>query len=293
MIGFLLVDKPQGWTSHDVVAKVRGAARIKKVGHAGTLDPMATGLLVLALGRATRLLRFVQGLPKTYLAHAVLGVATDTLDADGAVLERTPMPVEASEVEAVLDRFRGPILQIPPMVSAIKVGGQRLYEMARRGEEIERDARPVTIHELEMVDFAPSDYPEMAFRVVCSTGTYVRTLADDIARALGGRAHLDGLRRVSIGSLNVDAAHTIDSVAEAGEGVEDLLISPAAALVDLTEVVVGPAAAEGVRHGVAIARSAYPDLPDDSFVRVVDEEGIMLAVYKTDAGSVKPEVVLA
>ncbi|MBT8213262.1 MAG: tRNA pseudouridine(55) synthase TruB [Acidimicrobiia bacterium] len=292
MIGFLLVDKPQGWTSHDVVAKVRGATRIKKVGHAGTLDPMATGLLVVAIGRATRLLRFVQGLPKTYLAHAVLGVATDTLDADGAVLERSPLPVGQDDVESVLDRFRGPILQVPPMVSAIKVGGQRLYEMARRGEEIEREARPVTIHQLDVIDFAPSDYPELAFRVVCSTGTYVRTLADDIGRALGGRAHLDGLRRTSIGSLSVEDSHSIDSIAVAGEATEALLVDPADALADLPSLVVAENVAEGVRHGVALARSSFPDLDDDSHVRVLDEAGRLLAVCKANGGSIKPEVVL-
>ena len=200
MIGFLLVDKP---TSHDVVAKLRGMARMKKVGHAGTLDPMATGLLVVGLGHATRLLRFVQGFAKEYLATAVFGVATDTLDADGAVLAREPMPVSQAEVEAILDRFRGRIMQTPPMVSARKVEGRRLYELARDGQTVEREARPVTIHELEITEFAPSEYPEVSFRVVCSTGTYVRTLADDIAQALGGRAHLSALRRIRNGSLRV------------------------------------------------------------------------------------------
>ena len=149
MIGFLLVDKPPGWTSHDVVAKVRGIARMRKVGHAGTLDPMATGLLVIGLGHATRLLRFVQSFPKEYITTAVFGVATDTLDADGAVLSREPLPVSQADVESVLDRFRGPIMQTPPMVSARKVGGKKLYELARDGKTVEREARLVTIHELE------------------------------------------------------------------------------------------------------------------------------------------------
>ena len=139
--GFLLVDKPSGWTSHDVVAKVRNLLRMKKVGHAGTLDPMATGLVVVGIGRATRLLRFVQAAPKEYIAKAVFGVATDSLDADGAILERAEMDVTQSEVERVMERFTGTIAQVPPMVSARKVGGRKLYELAREGVEIEREAR--------------------------------------------------------------------------------------------------------------------------------------------------------
>jgi tRNA pseudouridine55 synthase len=220
------VDKPGGWTSHDVVAKIRGFVG-GKVGHAGTLDPMATGLLVLGLGRSTRLLRFVQGLEKEYRATALFGVATDSLDADGAVVSRTPLPVGLDEVEAAAERFVGPILQVPPMVSARKMGGKRLYEMARAGEIVEREARPVTIYRLTITDLAPSDYPEVSFDVVCSTGTYVRTLADDIAGALGGHAHLTRLRRIRNGSLRVDAAATIDEVEAAVEnGTIADLISP-------------------------------------------------------------------
>ncbi|MEA2002462.1 MAG: tRNA pseudouridine(55) synthase TruB, partial [Actinomycetota bacterium] len=202
----MLVDKPGGWTSHDVVAKVRNLLKIKKVGHAGTLDPMATGLVVLGLGRATRLLRFVQAAPKEYVARAVFGVATDSLDADGAILDREAMNVEQAEVELAMDRFVGTIAQIPPMVSARKVGGRKLYELAREGIEIEREARDVEIYRLELTDFAPSSYPEVTFRTVCSTGTYVRTLADDLARSLGGRAHLSALRRIRNGSLLVTDA---------------------------------------------------------------------------------------
>ncbi|MEN8114668.1 MAG: tRNA pseudouridine(55) synthase TruB, partial [Actinomycetota bacterium] len=156
--GFLLLDKEQGWTSHDVVAKVRRLIG-GKVGHAGTLDPMATGLLVLGLGRSTRLLRFVQGFPKQYEATALFGVATDSLDADGAVIDRAPLPVTEEALEEIAGRFRGSILQIPPMVSARKVEGKRLYELAREGKVVERDARPVAIYSLTVTDLAPSDYP--------------------------------------------------------------------------------------------------------------------------------------
>ena len=193
--GILLVDKPEGWTSHDVVNFIRSRYHLSKVGHGGTLDPMATGLVVLGLGRATRLLRYVQAAPKEYVARAVFGVATDSLDADGSILERCELPVSQDEVIGAMGRFVGKTLQVPPMVSARKVDGRRLYDLARQGVEIEREAREIDIYQLELIDFAPSDYPEVTFRVVCSTGTYVRVLADDIARALGGRAHLSALRR--------------------------------------------------------------------------------------------------
>ena len=296
MNGFVLVDKPPGWTSHDVVAKMRGLTKTKKVGHAGTLDPMATGLLVIGLGNTTRLLRFVQGLPKEYLATAIFGVTTDTLDADGAVLSREPMPVTESDVAGVLERFRGPIMQTPPMVSARKVGGTRLYELARKGETVEREARPVTIHELELTDFAPSDYPEVSFRVVCSTGTYVRTLADDIAAALGGGAHLGALRRVRNGSLNVNNAVTIDELAAtvASKGtLEGRVISAAAALQDLAAVSVGAELVNAIGSGQRLDQQLLDIAPGhEGLVRVLDPEGNLLAVSKVVEDRVVPEVVL-
>jgi len=251
--GFILVDKEQGWTSHDVVAKVRGLVG-GKVGHAGTLDPMATGLLVLGLGRSTRLLRFVQGFEKEYQATALFGVATDSLDADGAILDRSPLPVDVAELDAVADRFRGSILQIPPMVSARKVEGKRLYELARAGNVVEREARPVDIYSLVFTDLAPSDYPEVSFDVVCSTGTYVRTLADDLARALGGRAHLTKLRRVRNGSLDVADAVSVGQIAAARDDgtITSLVIDPATALADIPGVEVDSSYIPGIRNGVAM-----------------------------------------
>lgn len=294
-VGFLLVDKPSGWTSHDVVAKVRNLFRIKKVGHAGTLDPMATGLVVVGLGRATRLLRFVQGAPKEYVAKAVFGVATDSLDADGAILERTEMEVSQAEVERVMQRFVGTIAQIPPMVSARKVGGKKLYELARQGIEIEREAREVDIFSLELIDFAPSNYPEVTFRTVCSTGTYVRTLGDDIAQALGGRAHLNALRRIRNGSLNVNDAlgiEELETVVAAGTGNE-VILSARDGLPDLSEVLIGADVAAGVRNGLSFpAVSLGNDIPDAGPVRIVDESERLLAVYRVEGGKALPEVVL-
>ena len=291
--GFLLVDKPGGWTSHDVVAKIRGFVG-GKVGHAGTLDPMATGLLVLGLGRSTRLLRFVQGLEKEYRATALFGVATDSLDADGAVLSRTPLPVGLDEVEAAAERFVGPILQVPPMVSARKMGGKRLYEMARAGEIVEREARPVTIYRLTITDLAPSDYPEVSFDVVCSTGTYVRTLADDIAAALGGHAHLTRLRRIRNGSLRVDAAATIDEIEAAVENgtIADLILSPSEALGDLPAATIDPAYETGVRNGAAVPVEALIGYAGENgdLVRLT-ADGAMLGVYRIDGPAAVPEVV--
>jgi tRNA pseudouridine55 synthase len=288
--GFLLVDKSGGWTSHDVVAKLRGITGIRKIGHAGTLDPMATGLLAVGIGRATRLLRFVQDAPKTYVATAMFGVATESLDADGAVLSREPMPVTVEDVEQVLGRFVGEIPQVPPMVSARKVEGRRLYELAREGKTVEREARAVEIHRLQVVDFAPSDYPEVTFEVDCSKGTYVRTLADDLARALGGRAHLVSLRRTAIGSLRVENAPEID--AYTSEGWRDSLLTPSAGLADLPAVQLDDDLARAVSHGVPVAGHRLGD-PDTGPLRMLDAEGRLLAVYRADGARASAEVVLS
>ena len=291
-LGFLLVDKPGGWTSHDVVAKCRGVLRIKKIGHAGTLDPMATGLLVLGIGRATRLIRFIQDFPKEYVATIQFGVATDSLDADGAVLSREPMPVSGRDVTVAMERFVGQILQVPPMVSARKIEGRRLYELAREGKEVERESRPVTIHEFELLDFAPSDYPEAEVRVVASKGTYVRTLGDDLARALGGRAHLSQLRRLRIGPLEVAEAVTVDrleAAVTAGDGA-DLVVDPAEALAPIPEITVDAAGAAGVRNGVPLAAGEVAG--HDGLLRVLDAHGRLIAVYRAKGGRARPEVVV-
>ena len=292
--GFILVDKESGWTSHDVVAKVRRSVG-GKVGHAGTLDPLATGLLVLAVGGATRLLRFVQASNKDYTATAVFGVATDSLDADGAILSREPMPVSEDDVEAALERFRGDIVQIPPMVSARKVEGKRLYELAREGQVVEREARPVTIHELEIVDFAPSDYPEVTFSVTCSTGTYIRTLADDIARALGGRAHLVALRRTRNGPMRVTDAVTVAEVVAAvdDDRVDELIIGASVALETFELVNVDDPTAFRVRNGRPVAVETSMRVEEGSYARIVDDTGSLIAVYRRVGEQLIPEVVLA
>src|SRR5690242_15721508 len=192
--GLVVVDKPAGWTSHDVVGKLRKIYGQRRVGHAGTLDPDATGVLLVGLGRVTRLLRYLQEAGKGYDARVVFGVATDTLDASGAVLEQHEMTITRPQLETATRAFVGDIEQVPPMVSAIKVGGRKLYEMARKGEEVERAARPVRIDTLVVEEFEPGPYPEAVIRVDCSSGTYVRSLAADLGTTLGGCAHLSQLR---------------------------------------------------------------------------------------------------
>ncbi len=286
MRGFLAVDKPGGITSHDVVARVRRLTRIKKVGHAGTLDPMATGLLVVAVGPVTRLIRFVQEAEKEYVAEICFGIATDSLDADGEVIETSPMPVSAEEVEGALPGFLGRIEQVPPMVSAVKKDGVRLHELARRGIEVEREARTVTIHHLAMEGFVPGEHPTATIRVGCSTGTYIRSLGDDIARSLGGRAHLTALRRTTIGSTSVDDAMPLDQLTPENIGAH--LVDPADALADLPAVTVDRVGSEAVGHG----RPLPGPVPDGDFVRVLDEEGGLLAVYRPDGQMLRPEIVL-
>ena len=293
--GFLLIDKESGWTSHDVVARIRSALS-SKIGHAGTLDPMATGMLVLGIGRSTRLLRFVQAGVKEYLATAQFGVWTDSLDADGAVLGREPMSVGADEVREAMRRFVGPILQVPPMVSARKVEGRRLYALAREGIEVDREARPVVIHELELIDLAPSDYPEVTFRTVCSTGTYIRTLSDDIARCLGGRAHLTALRRTRVGPLSVDLAHEVTKVVAAAEDgrARELMVPSGVALADIALVEVSEDVETRISHGAPLPTSALGDIPGDGdLVRFVAGDGRLLGVYRVGADLARPEVVVA
>ncbi len=286
--GFLLIDKPDGITSNRVVSAVKRATGIKKVGHAGTLDPMATGAIVVGLGKVTRLIRYIQQQPKEYVATAEFGVATDTLDADGAILSREPMEFSPADLEAIVPRFTGEIMQVPPMVSAIKKDGKRLYELARQGEVIDRDARPVHVHELEILSVGPGPYPEVEFRVVCGKGTYVRSLADDMAAVLGGSAHLSALRRLRIGSLHVDAALGLEDL----ENWKSHLISPSDALRDLPSVTVGDETARGVCHGMRFVGGDITVAPAAEPFRVVDESGSLLAVYSKVGREARPEVVL-
>ena len=289
--GLVVVDKPAAFTSHDVVAKLRKAYGQRRVGHAGTLDPDATGVLLVGLGRATRLLRFLQDTTKEYRGRIVFGVGTSTLDASGTVLEQQPMILTREEVEAGTRRFLGDIEQLPPMVSAVQVGGRRLHELARAGEEVERTPRPVRVERFDVEEFEPGAYPAATVLVECSSGTYVRSLAADLGTALGGCAHLQALRRLRVGSFTLDEAHPLDDVCA---DPARMVLSPAVAMRDLEPVVVGAEQAGAVAHGMAFhggALGASADAPGP--FAVLDADGALLAVYERKGGAVKPAVVLA
>lgn len=203
MNGIVIIDKPSGWTSQDVVSKLRGVLRTKRIGHGGTLDPMATGVLPVFVGRATRAVAFFEHAEKTYETVLRLGVTTDTEDITGTILEEKPVSVTHEQLEAILPQFRGQIQQIPPMYSALKVGGQKLCDLARKGKEVARKPRPITIHALDLTGF---DGTRARLRVRCSKGTYIRTLCKDIGESLGCGGCMESLRRVAAGAYTIDEA---------------------------------------------------------------------------------------
>ena len=215
--GIIIIDKPQNWTSMDVCAKLRGIFREKRVGHAGTLDPMATGVLPVFIGQATKAVSFAEGGQKEYHAVLRLGVVTDTQDVSGTVLAKKPVTVTEADVRAVLPRFTGEISQLPPMYSAVKMNGRRLYDIARKGIEVERKPRDITICALELVEKrSETDY---ALRVVCSKGTYIRTLCHDIGAALGCGGTMAALRRTAAAGFTLDEAVTLDEAQERREAL--------------------------------------------------------------------------
>ena len=214
MNGIVIIDKPTDWTSQDVVSKLRGVLHTKRIGHGGTLDPMATGVLPVFVGRATRGVEFFEHAEKTYEAVLHLGISTDTEDITGTVLAEKPVCVTGEQMAAVLDRFRGEIFQIPPMYSAIKINGQKLCDLARKGREVERKPRPVTIHELTLLSF---DGVMATLRVRCSKGTYIRTLCKDIGDALGCGGCMESLRRTAAGAYTIREAIPLQQLVESDD----------------------------------------------------------------------------
>jgi tRNA pseudouridine55 synthase len=294
--GLAIVDKPAGMTSHDVVARCRRLFGQKKVGHAGTLDPDATGVLVLGLGWATRLLQFQSGLPKCYSAEFVLGVATTTLDASGEVTGRWDQHhVTVEEARLAARRLTGEIWQVPPMVSAVKVGGRRLHELARQGVVVERAPRPVTVTSFTIDAGPPADAasdqihdggPVLAVQVECSSGTYIRVLAADLGAALGGGAHVRRLRRTSVGPWTEAKATPLEALSEAD------VIGPAASLPWIDAVVVDGERAGEVANGRVFKRDGM-SLPGEGPWRVLDGHGTLLAIYGPHRdGLVKPLMVM-
>ena len=281
--GILPVDKPRGITSHDVVDRAREILGIRKVGHTGTLDPMATGVLVLCIGRYTRLSQYLVGQRKSYSVRIRFGVETDTLDAEGRVTARSgSLPQNLDEIVSVLSAFTGEIEQIPPMYSALKIGGRRLHEMARSGLEVAREPRRVTIHGIDSPAYDP---PDLDVTVSCSKGTYIRVLAQDIGRRIGCGAHLAALRRTSVGAIGVDRCvelNDLHGLAEVG-GLEEAFLDPAEALPDLPVVRLGASSVRSFVHGNSIALRATEDLPADTLIRVADECGCFLGIGKRSA----------
>lgn len=293
MNGVLVLDKPAGPTSHDVVQTARRLLKVKKAGHTGTLDPLATGVLPICLGDATRVAGFITESTKAYDAVICLGVETDTQDAQGKEIARAPVPpLDERLLETALARFRGSIEQVPPMYSAIKVDGVRLYELARAGRTVDRAARPVTVYSLVLRDFSAT---ELTVSVECSKGFFVRTLAHDLGRALGCGGHLKTLRRTRSGPFTLAQAVPLASLADRSL-VEQRLVSVDDALCELPRLVTTEAEAQRVVHGVPIevgARAAAAPSPDGGRVRVVDPSGMLLAVAEVVQGRLRYCRVLA
>ncbi len=285
--GVLVVDKPAGVTSFDVVARVRRALGERRVGHAGTLDPMATGVLPICVGEATKLVPFLQAGDKEYLATARLGVTTNTQDADGTVVEsREASGVTRDQVAALLPRFVGRILQKPPMHSALRVantGGRRLYEFAREGVEVEREARPVEVHAIELRWFEP---PLLQLAVRCGKGTYVRTLAADLGEALGCGAHLTALRRTRVGAFGLEGAVGLEQLGEVA------LLGLAESLAELPSLLLDDAGARDVRDGkLKTLEQLTSPSGADGWVRLLRPDGTLLAVAEGVGGKLRLERV--
>jgi tRNA pseudouridine55 synthase len=293
--GVLLLDKPEGISSTQALAKVKWLLNAEKAGHTGTLDPFATGLLPLCFGEATKFASDLLDADKTYEATIRLGITTTTGDPEGEVLETREVDVQQAQIESVLDKFRGPIDQIPPMYSALKREGKPLYAYAREGKTLEREARAVTIHELELVSFTS---PDIRIRVRCSKGTYIRVLGEDIGRALGTGAHLVSLRRVGAGNLSITDAVTLESL----EGVPEIdrqnkLLSVDRLLSGLMTVILPAALARRFMQGQRIAlQKEAADFSKSYFgrVRVIDDCQALLGVAQLSPdGVLKPERLIS
>jgi len=276
MDGIIIIDKPAGWTSQDVTAKLRGVFQTRRIGHGGTLDPMATGVLPVFVGRATRGVEFFEHADKTYEAVLHLGLSTDTEDITGEILEERPVSVTEGDILAVLPQFRGEIQQIPPMYSAIKINGQKLCNLARKGKEVERPARTITIHAL---DFLGMDGPLVRLRVRCSKGTYIRTLCKDIGAALGCGGCMESLRRVQAGSYTEKQAIPLADVV-ASENPGSLLQNVDTLFAHHPAVTLTEKQTLRCRNG----NSFSIDLADGTY-RAYDGDGAFMMLAKVESGT--------
>ncbi|PQO92531.1 tRNA pseudouridine(55) synthase TruB [Massilia phosphatilytica] len=289
--GVLLIDKPVGLSSNDALIKAKRVVNAKKAGHTGTLDPFATGLLPLCFGEATKFSQDLLEADKTYDAVVHLGITTTTGDTEGETVDTRPVNVTAEQIEAALAKFRGPILQIPPMYSALKRDGKALYEYARAGITLEREARPVTIHKLEMLAY---DAPMLTIRVTCSKGTYVRVLGEDIGAELGCGAHLNALRRIQVGSLTVDGMVTLEQL-QAHERPLALLAPVDALLSSFPRIDLTPELAARFLNGQRLALNREPvTVPETpGRVRVYHDDKLLGTALLQDYGVLAPERLIA
>lgn len=281
MNGIILVDKPQDWTSHDVVAKLRGVLHERRIGHSGTLDPLATGLLVVFVGRATRAVEFAEADSKEYLAGLRLGVSTDTQDITGNVIAKCNALPDEAAVRETLCRFIGDIEQIPPMYSAIKIGGKKLYELAIRGESVERTPRKITVSSIDIVDKDGTDY---ILNISCSKGTYVRTLCNDIGDALGCGACMSSLRRTRAGAFSVDEAHSLEDIEAAAleDRLSDIILPVDALFAPFPKLTVSESAAKRLKNGNVIKVSA-----EDGDYRVYSDSEEFLLLGRVEDGKLE------
>ena len=275
--GIISIDKPQGWTSQDVTARLRRVFNTRRIGHGGTLDPMATGVLPVFVGRATRGVEFFEHATKTYEATLRLGITTDTEDMTGTVLTQQEVNLNAEAVEAVLPQFRGEILQVPPMYSALKVNGQKLYDLARKGREVERQPRPITIHRLELLEFSGC---EARIVVECSKGTYIRTLCKDIGAALGCGGCMAALRRTQAGEYTIADSIPLEKLlaeSERGLPVEQYLKKVDSMFASHPEARLNAVQERRCRNG-----NSFPTELEDGTYRVYGENGEFLALCKAE-----------
>ncbi len=284
MNGILNIDKPAGMTSHDVVGRVRRIAHLKRVGHAGTLDPDATGVLLVCLGQATRLSDYLADEGKEYKAVLALGQTTTTEDASGEVLtEADASHVTEADLAALLPRFTGDIAQIPPMVSAVHHEGKRLYELARAGVTVERAARTIRIDAIELVDFTPGARTSATLDITCGKGTYIRTLCADLGAALGVGGHMAGLRRTRVGAFTADAAMPLGELTE--ENLPGLLVSSADALARWPAQ---EAATDAAWSDIKSGRALPSGLPPGTVARILDARGDLIALGRADGEHLRP-----
>ena len=290
MQGILIVNKPRGMTSHDVVSRIRRLFGTRQVGHTGTLDPDAEGVLPILIGRATKLSDILTAETKRYKARVRLGIETDTYDASGTVIKTVEPKVSREEIILTAERFLGKQNQIPPMYSAIKQGGKKLYELARKGVEIERPAREITIYSLTCEEFN-SDLSSFSMTVECSKGTYIRSLCHDLGKALGCGAHMEGLVRTASGSFTLENAYTLEEIAECieNETAENLLISICDALSAYPEIVVSEENAQTIRNGLRLRSEQLTkdNLPEGMWVRFSDASGLLClsSVMRDESGT--------